>query len=64
MIDWDPDIVETLDDDFKGHDLVFHLNEADDEEGGIEDDLDKLLAEAKQVICNLRIDSFHIWLQV
>ena len=48
-IDWDPDIVETLDDDFKSHDLVFNLkDEAGDAEGD-EDELDAILAVANQV---------------
>jgi Low temperature viability protein len=52
LIDWDPDIVETLDDEFKSHDLVFNLKEADLKvEDGDEDDdeLDAILAQAKQV---------------
>ena len=51
-IDWDPDIVETLDDDFKSHDLVFNLkDEAGDAEGD-EDELDAILAVANQVSGN------------
>ena len=48
LIDWDPEIVETLDDDFK-HETVFTLK--DDEEGEDQDedetDLDAILAEAQ-----------------
>ena len=51
-IDWDPDIVETLDDDFQSHDLVFNLkDEAGDAEGD-EDELDAILAVANQVSGN------------
>ena len=48
LIDWDPDIVETLDDDFKTFEAVFTLKQAelDEQDGDIEDELDILLAEA------------------
>jgi hypothetical protein len=46
LIDWDPDIVETLDDDFRSHDVVLTFKDEDD---GGEDELDLLLAEAVQV---------------
>lgn len=47
LIDWDPDIVETLDDDFK-HEVVYTLkDEEKEEEDGDELELDAILAEAK-----------------
>ena len=51
LIDWDPDIVETLDDDFKTFDAVFTLKQAelDEQDGDLEDELDILLAEANDV---------------
>ena len=48
LLDWDPDIVETLDDEFK-HETVYNLKDIDiDAEDQDEDnDLDMILAEAK-----------------
>ena len=43
LLDWDPDIVETLDDDFKSYDVVLTLQEGEED---VEDELDLLLAEA------------------
>ena len=45
MIDWDPDIVETLDDEFK-HEVVYTLKDEEMEED--DNDLDFILAEAKE----------------
>jgi len=46
LLDWDPDIVETLDDEFK-HETVYTLKDEDMEEDGGENDLDAILNEAK-----------------
>jgi len=46
LLDWDPDIVETLDDEFK-HETVYTLKDEDMEEDGDEMDLDDIINEAK-----------------
>ena len=46
LFDWDPDIVETLDDEFN-HDMVFTLKDEENEEGD-EKDLDFILDEAQK----------------
>jgi len=47
LLDWDPDIVETLDDDFKSYDVVITLKEGEEDgEEDVADELDLLLAEA------------------
>jgi len=46
LLDWDPDIVETLDDEFK-HETVYTLKDEDMEEDGDGNDLDTILNEAK-----------------
>merc|ERR1712029_654758 len=47
LLDWDPDIVETLDDAFEGHEVVFTAKDLEGMEGEEdEDELDELFKEA------------------
>ena len=47
LLDWDPDIVETLDDDFT-HEQVFRLEDAEEADLDAKDDLDDLFAMARE----------------
>jgi len=46
LFDWDPDIVETLDDAFDGHEVVFTAKDLEGMEDDEEDEMDELFKEA------------------
>ena len=62
LLDWDPDIVETLDDDFK-HETVFTLkdleglDENEDDNEDTEGDLDMILADAQDPDAQVLVES-------